>query len=65
MFKVQYKNHINHLLLEFDDHNLKAKVTRIVFRKLIRDQLPEEALRGMSMHKEYFDDRVWLETLLI
>jgi len=63
MLKVQYKNHINKFLLEFENWNVKAKVTGIAFRKLIRDQIPDEAVRRMSMHQEYADDRDWIEAL--
>ena len=41
----------------------KAKVAGIALRKLIRDQIPDEALRQMSMHQEYTDDRDWIEAL--
>ena len=61
--KVRYKNDINQFLLEFENWNVKAKVTRIAFQKLIRDQLPDEALRRISMHQEYTDDRDWIEAL--
>jgi len=49
--------------LEFENWNVKAKVTRIAFRKIITDQIPDEALRRMSMHQEYADDRDWIEAL--
>ena len=63
MLKVQYKNYINQFLLELEKWNVKAKVTGIALRKLIRDQMPAEAVRGMSMHQEYADDRDWMEAL--
>jgi len=63
MLKVRYKNDINQFLLEFENWNVKAKVTGIAFRKLIRDQIPDEAVRRMSIHKEYADDRDWIEAL--
>jgi len=63
MFKVRYKNVINQFLLEFENWNVKAKVTGIAFRKLITDQIPDEAVRRISMHQEYADDRVWTEAL--
>jgi len=52
MFKVRYKNDINQFSLEFENWNVKAKVTGIAFRKLIRDQIPDEAVLSMSMHEE-------------
>jgi len=63
MLKVRYKNDIIQFLLEFENWNMKAKVTRIALRKLIRDQIPDEAVRRMSMHQEYPDDRDWIEAL--
>jgi len=61
--KVRYKNHINQFLLEFKNWNVKAKVTRIAFRKLFRDQILNEAVRRMTMHQDYPDDRDWIEAL--
>jgi len=63
MLKVRYKNDINQFLLEFEIWNVKAKVTGMAFRKLIRDQIPDEAVQRMSMHQEYADDRDWIEAL--
>jgi len=63
MLKVRYKNHINQFLLEFENWKVKAKVTGIALRKLIRDQIPDKALQRMSMHQEYADDRDWIEAL--
>jgi len=63
MLNVRYKNDINQFLLEFENWNVKAKVTRIALRTLIRDQIPDEAVRRMSIHQEYADDRDWIEAL--
>jgi len=63
MMKVRSKNNINQFLLEFENWNVKAKVTGIAFRKLIRDQIPDEGVRRMSMHQEYADDRDWIDAL--
>jgi len=41
MLKVRYKNEITQFVLELENWNVKAKVTGIAFRKLIRDQIPE------------------------
>jgi len=49
--------------LEFENWNVKAKLTGIAFRKLIRDQIPDEAVRRMSMPQDYADDRDWIEAL--
>jgi len=61
MLKVRYKNDINQFILEFEKWNVKAKVTGIAFRKLIRDQIPDEAVLRMSMHQEYANDRDWIQ----
>jgi len=50
MLKVRYKNDINQFLLEFENWNVKAKVNGIALRKLIRDQILDEAVPRMSMH---------------
>ena len=63
MLKLRYKNDINQFLLEFENWNVKAKVTGIAFSKLIRDQIPDEAVRRMSMYQEYADDRDWIEAV--
>jgi len=63
MFKVQYKNYINQILMEFENCNVKAQVTGIAFRKLIRDQLCDKAFRRISMHQEYADHRDCIEAL--
>jgi len=63
MLNVRHKNDIYQFLLEFENWNVKAKVTRIHFRKLIRDQIADEAVRRMTMHQEYPDDRHWREAL--
>jgi len=63
MWKVRYKNAINQFLLQFENWNVKAKVTGISFRKLINDQSPDEAVRRMSMYQEYTHDRDWIEAL--
>ena len=61
MLKVRYKNDINQFLLEFENWHVKAKVTGIAFPKLIREQIPDEAVPRMSMYQEYADDRDWIE----
>jgi len=63
MLKVRYNNDINQFLLQFENWNVKAKVGGIAFRKLIRDQILDQAVRRMSMHQEYADDRDWIEAL--
>jgi len=63
MLKVRYKNDINQFLLEFENWNVKAKINGIAFHKLIGDQIQAEAVRRMSMHQEYADDRDWLAAL--
>jgi len=61
--QVRSKNDINQFLGEFENWNVKAKVTGIAFRKLMRDHIPEEAERRMSMQQAYSDDRDWIEAL--
>jgi len=61
--KVRYKNDLQEFVLKFENWNVKAKVNGIGFRKLIRDQIPDESVRRMSKHQEYADDRDWIEAL--
>ena len=49
--------------MEFENWNVKAKSTGIAFRKLITDQIPDEAVRRISMHQEYADNRDWIAAL--
>jgi len=63
MLKVRYKNDITQFVLQFENWNVKAKVTGIAFRMLITDHVPDEPVRRMSMHQEYADDRDCLEAL--
>jgi len=63
MLKLRYKNDIKDFLEEFENGNIKAKVTGIAFLKLIRDELPHEALRRMSMYQQYADDPDSIEGL--
>ena len=61
MLKVHYQNDINQFLQQFENWNVKAKVTGIAFRKIIGDQIPDEEVQRMSMHQEYADDREGIE----
>ena len=49
MMKAKYKDDIDQFLLEIDSWNVKVKVTGVVLRKTIEDQIPEEAARRLSM----------------
>ena len=46
-----------------ESKNNRAKVTGIAFRKIVEEQVLEEAIRRMSMQQEYINDREWLEAL--
>ena len=61
--KVRYKRDIDQFLLEIENWNVKARVTGVAFRKMIHDQIPEEAVRRMSMMDPIADDREWLEAV--
>ena len=45
MMKVKDKGDIDQFLLEIKNWNVRAKVTRVACRKMIEDQIPEEAIR--------------------
>ena len=56
---VKYPGDIAKLLLEMENLNMHARVTGIVWRQMIADQIPEDALRRLSLW-EYVDDGEWL-----
>ena len=64
MMKVRYKGDIDQFLREIENWNVKARVTGVAFRKMIDDQIPDEAVRRMSMMDPIADDREWLEAVL-
>ena len=49
--------------MDIENWNVKAWVTGVAFRKLIDDQIPEEAVRRMSMTDSITNDREWLEAV--
>ena len=63
MIKARYKGDIDQFLLEIDTWNVKVKVTGVVLRKMIEDQIPEEAVRRLSMIDPIPDEREWLEAV--
>ena len=63
MMKVRYKGDIDQLLLEIENWNVKARVTGVAFRKMIENQIPDEAVRRMSMMDPIPEDREWLEAV--
>ena len=63
MMKVRYKGDINQFLLEIENWNVKARVTGVALGKMIDDQIPDEAVRRMSMMDPIADDREWLEAV--
>ena len=63
LYQLKYKRDINEFLQQIESKNNSAKVTGIALRKIVEDQVPEEAIRQMSMQQEYIDDREWLEAI--
>src|ERR1700760_1412901 len=63
LYQIRYKGDIDEFLHQIEIKNNRAKVTGIAFRKIVEDQVPEEAIRRMSMQQEYIEDREWLEAL--
>ena len=49
MMTLRYKGDIDQFLLEIDNWNVKVKVTGVVLRKMIQDQIPEDAVRRLCM----------------
>ena len=63
MMKVKYKGDIDQFLLEIKNWNIKVKVSGVVLRKIIEDQIPEEAVRRMTMIDPIPDKRKSLEAM--
>ena len=63
MMKVRYKGDIDQFLLEIDNWNVKLKVTGVVLRKMIEDQIAEEAVRRLSLIDPIPDEREWVEVV--
>ena len=63
LYQIKYKGDIYEFLQKIESKNNRAKVTGIAFRKIVENEVPEEAIRHMSMQEEYIDDREWLEAL--
>jgi len=62
MGSVKYRGDIPKFLPEMENLNIHARVTGIAWRKMIEEEIPEEALRRHS-HREYIDDGEWLEAV--
>ena len=61
--KVRYNGDIDQFLLEIENWKVKASVTGVAFRKMIDDQIQDEAVRRMFMMDPIADDREWLEAV--
>jgi len=59
---VKYHGDIAKFWLEMENLNIHASVTGIARRKMIEDQIPEDALRRLSL-REYRDDGKWLDAV--
>jgi len=59
---VKYHGDNTKFLLEKENLNIHARVTGIAWRKMIKEQIPEDALRRLSL-PEYIADGEWLETV--
>ena len=63
LYQLKYKGDIDEFLQQIESKNNRAKVTGIALRKIVEDQVLEEAIRRRSMQQEYIDDREGLEAL--
>ena len=59
MSAVKYQGDIAKFLLEMENLNIHTKMTGVAWRKMIEDQLPEQALFRMSMH-DHDDEAKWV-----
>ena len=62
MGSVHHRRDIGKFLLETETLNIHARVTAIAWRKLIEEEIPEDALRRVSL-REYLDDGELLEAV--
>ena len=63
MMKVRYKGDNEQFLLEIDNWKVKVKITVVVLRRMIEDQIREEAVRMLSMINPIPDEREWREAV--
>jgi len=59
---VKYHGYMAKFLPETENRNMQASVTLMARRKMIEDQIPENALRRLLL-REYGDDGEWLEAV--
>jgi len=57
---VKYHGDVAKFLIEMENLNIHALVTRIAWRKIIEDEHPVQVLRRLA-HREYVDDGELLE----
>ena len=62
MGSVKCRGDVSKFLVDMENLHIHARVTGIAWRKIIEDELPIEALRGLS-HREYVDHGEWLEAV--
>jgi len=62
MATIRYQGDIAQYLLKMENLNIHAQVSGVAWRKMIEDQLPEEALRRLST-EEYTIDGDWLDAV--
>jgi len=60
--EMGWVHYCSNILLEMENLNIHARVTRIAWRKMIEDEIHEDALRRLS-HREYIEDGEWLEAV--
>jgi len=59
---AKYRRDVGKFLMEMENLNIEARVTGIAWRKMIEEEIPEDAFRRLS-HREYVDDGEWLEAV--
>jgi len=59
---VKYRGDVAKFLMEMENLNIHARVTRIAWRKMIEGELTVEAVRRLS-HREYVEDGEWVEAV--
>jgi len=64
MGSVKYCGDVTKFWTKIENLNIHARVTGIAWRKMIEDEIPEEAVQRLA-YKEYVDDVEWLQAVRI
>jgi len=64
MGSVKYRGDVTKFWTKIENLNIHARVTGIAWRKMIEDEIPEDAVQRLA-YREYVDDGELLEAVRI